>query len=90
VTGGRRRRGAPLRIAILKPNVGGLTALVSDDVDGLVTEPTGAAVAVAVEPIASEPELPEHLSRGARATAARVTPARAEDELRPGPARVRS
>jgi glycosyltransferase involved in cell wall biosynthesis len=61
---------------------GGLADLVDDGVDGLVVEPTGAAIADAVERILGDPDLAAHLAAGAAATAARTTWSRAEDEIR--------
>jgi len=67
---------------------GGLATLVDDGVDGLVVEPTGKAIAEAVDRICSDPSLRAELAAGARAKAARTTWARADDQLRAGLAEV--
>lgn len=67
---------------------GGLATLVDDEVDGLVVDPTGAAIASAIERICADPALRAHLSAGARAKAARTTWSRADDQLRAGLAEV--
>ncbi len=67
---------------------GGLTSLVDHEVDGLVVEPSGPAIAAAVERVVADPDLRDELSAGATATAARITWARADDQLRAGLAEV--
>ncbi|WCO65817.1 glycosyltransferase family 4 protein [Iamia majanohamensis] len=71
--------GAPV---VVCEDGGGLADLVDHEVDGLVVPPTGAALAGAVERILTDPDLAATLSAGARARAAGVTWARAEDEVR--------
>ncbi|HXH56413.1 glycosyltransferase family 4 protein [Iamia sp.] len=61
---------------------GGLADLVSHEVDGLVVEPTGAAIAAAVERILTDAELAASLAAGARARAAEITWDRADDQIR--------
>lgn len=73
--------GAP---AVVCDDGGGLADLVTHEVDGLVVEPTGAALAAAVERITSDADLAATLSHGARVRAARTTWARADLELRTG------
>jgi len=69
---------------------GGLASLVDHEVDGLVVEPTGAAIAAGIERIVADPALRAELSAGARAKAARTTWPRAEAQLRAGLAQVLS
>ncbi len=73
--------GAPV---VVCEDGGGLADLVDHEVDGLVVAPTGAAIAAAVERILTDADLAASLSAGARARAAGVTWARAEDEVRLG------
>lgn len=67
---------------------GGLATLVDHEVDGLLVEPTGPAIAAAVHRLRTDPDLRATLSAGARAKAARITWARADDQLRAGLAEV--
>ncbi|MGI8939390.1 MAG: glycosyltransferase family 4 protein, partial [Iamia sp.] len=71
--------GAPV---VVCDDGGGLADLVDDEVDGLVVEPTGAALARAIERIATDRDLAAALSEGARARAASITWDRADDEIR--------
>ena len=61
---------------------GGLADLVTHEVDGLVVEPTGAAIAAAVERILTDPDLAATLAAGGRARAAETAWDRADDEIR--------
>lgn len=61
---------------------GGLADLVTHEVDGLVVEPTGAAIAAAVERIRTDVDLTASLAEGGRARAAEATWDRADDEIR--------
>lgn len=67
---------------------GGLQTLVDHEVDGLVVEPGGSALATAIERICHDDDLRNHLAAGARVKAARTTWARADDQLRAGLAEV--
>ncbi|HVF75639.1 MAG TPA: glycosyltransferase family 4 protein [Acidimicrobiales bacterium] len=67
---------------------GGLTLFVEDGVNGLVVEPTGPAIAAAVQRLREEPGLAEALGEGARATAATYTWHRAMREINEGIERV--
>jgi glycosyltransferase involved in cell wall biosynthesis len=67
---------------------GGLATLVDHEVDGLVVEPTGKAIAAAVERLCDDPDLRAELAAGARAKAAATTWSRADDQLRAGLAEV--
>lgn len=61
---------------------GGLADLVDHEVDGLVVEPTGEALAAAVERILTDADLAAGLAEGARAHATQVTWERAHQEIR--------
>lgn len=61
---------------------GGLADLVDHEVDGLVVEPTGAAIAAAVERIIIDADLAARLAEGGRARAAEATWDRADDAIR--------
>jgi glycosyltransferase involved in cell wall biosynthesis len=74
--------------AVVCSDGGGLADLVEDDVSGLVVEPTGRAIAEAVERICSDPDLSRRLSEGARERSQQFTWKRAHEELREGLARV--
>lgn len=67
---------------------GGLTETVQDGVNGLIVEPTGAAIAAAVQRLRAEPGLAAGLAEGAKATAATYTWARAMSQLTEGLDRV--
>jgi glycosyltransferase involved in cell wall biosynthesis len=74
--------------AVVCTDGGGLADLVEHDVSGLVVEPTGKAIAEAVERICSDPDLSRRLSEGARERSQQFTWARAHEELREGLAQV--
>lgn len=61
---------------------GGLAELVDHEVHGLVVEPTGEAIARAVERLISDPPLAAELGANGRARAATLTWTNADDELR--------
>jgi glycosyltransferase involved in cell wall biosynthesis len=67
---------------------GNLADLVDDGVDGFVVEPTGPAIAAAVERLAADPDLVVAMSAAAREKAATFTWERARRELLDGFARV--
>ena len=67
---------------------GGLADLVDHEVDGLVVDPTGPAIAAAVERLLTDADLRSALAAGAAATAARMTWDRADAQLRAGLAEV--
>lgn len=71
--------GAPV---IVCADGGGLADLVDDEVDGLVVEPTGAAIAAAIDRLRSDPDLAAELAEGGRRRAAATTWPRAADQLR--------
>jgi glycosyltransferase involved in cell wall biosynthesis len=79
------RHGTPV---VVCEDGGGLASLVDHEVDGLVVAPTGPAIAAAVERILTDRALAAELAAGARAKAAAITWARAEDQLRDGLAEV--
>jgi glycosyltransferase involved in cell wall biosynthesis len=60
---------------------GGLTTHVQDGVNGLVVEPTGAALAAAVQRLADDPALARRLGEHGREIASERTPARARSQL---------
>ncbi len=61
---------------------GGLAELVTDGVHGLVVEPTGAAIAAAVDRLMANPDLAAELGANCRARAASLTWAKADAEIR--------
>jgi glycosyltransferase involved in cell wall biosynthesis len=63
---------------------GGLTAFVEDGVNGLVVDPTGPAIAEAVQRLTADPELARKLGDGARETAGSYSWDRAMDEIQTG------
>ncbi|MBA2361835.1 MAG: glycosyltransferase family 4 protein [Actinobacteria bacterium] len=63
---------------------GGLTWFVEDGITGFVVEPTGRAIADAVERLRSDPELAAEMGRAARERARDFTWERAMDEIRRG------
>jgi glycosyltransferase involved in cell wall biosynthesis len=67
---------------------GGLVEFVEDGVNGFVVEPTGGAIAAAVQRFADEPDLARTLGRNARQQAGQYTWARAMEEIRAGLERV--
>jgi len=79
------RHGTPV---VVCTDGGGLRNLVTDEVDGLVTAPTGGAIAAAVARITDEPGLRARLSQGARHRASGITWTRAAEQLRAGLAEV--
>jgi len=71
--------GAPV---IVCTDGGGLADLVTHEVDGLVVEPTGAAIATAVERVLTDRDLAAGLAEGGRRRAAATTWRRADAQLR--------
>jgi glycosyltransferase involved in cell wall biosynthesis len=67
---------------------GGLTEFVEDGINGFVVEPTGPAIAAAVQRFVDEPELSRTLGRHARQRAGQYTWARAMEEITAGLERV--
>ena len=63
---------------------GGLTRFVEDGVTGFVVEPTGSAIAAAVQRFVDDPELARQLGKNARERAHEYTWARAMDEIELG------
>ncbi|MEJ7583351.1 MAG: glycosyltransferase family 4 protein [Acidimicrobiales bacterium] len=61
---------------------GGLAEIVTDGVDGFVVEPTGKAIAGAVEALLADPSRAQAMGAAARETAAAYSWTRAKQELR--------
>lgn len=81
------RHGRPV---VVCADGGGLAELVDHEVNGLVVEPTGAAIAAAVERLCGDRAFADELGAAGRARAATLTWANADDELRHALARVLS
>lgn len=79
------RHGRPV---VVCSDGGGLAELVDDGVHGLVVEPSGPAIAAAVERLVSDPALATELGANGRARAAELTWANADIELRDAVDRV--
>ncbi len=79
------RHGRPV---IVCRDGGGLAELVTDGVDGFVVEPSGPAIAAAVERLTDDPDLAAELGANGRTRAAALTWANADDELRSALAQV--
>ncbi|MBI2709210.1 MAG: glycosyltransferase family 4 protein [Actinobacteria bacterium] len=79
------RHGTPV---VVCDDGGGLATLVDHEIDGLVVAPDGAAIAAAVDRILTDTDLAASLAAAGRAKAARITWARADEQLRDGLAEV--
>jgi glycosyltransferase involved in cell wall biosynthesis len=79
------RHGRPV---IVCQDGGGLAELVDDGVHGLVVEPSGPAIAAAVERLVGDPDLADELGANGRVRAAELNWANADTELCAGLDRV--
>ena len=79
------RHGRPV---VICHDGGGLAELVDDGVHGLVVEPTGRAIAEAVERLVADPALAAELGANGRARAASIDWAHADVQVRDAVAKV--